>query len=82
MVLRWLRGQGSNLELLLQGQAWFRFHHLAFIWLAFIWLALVWVSLVWLALVWTERFELPTSGLRRRRASVAPRPVIARCAWY
>lgn len=24
-----LRGQGSNLGLLLQGQAWFRFHHLA-----------------------------------------------------
>ena len=25
----WLRGQGSNLDLLVQGQAWFRFHHLA-----------------------------------------------------
>ena len=25
----WLRGQGSNPELLLQSQAWYLFHHLA-----------------------------------------------------
>ena len=25
----WLRGQGSNLDLLVQSQVWFRFHHLA-----------------------------------------------------
>src|SRR5262249_2863714 len=55
----WLRGQGSNLELLLQGQAWFRFHHLAKV----------------NPLVWTERLQLPTPGFRRRRASIAPRPV-------
>ena len=30
----WLRGQGSNLDLLFQRQAWFRFHHLAWVWLA------------------------------------------------
>ena len=30
----WLRGQGSNLDLLFQRQAWFRFHHLARVWLA------------------------------------------------
>ena len=30
--LVWLRDQGSNLELLLQRQAWCRFHHLALAW--------------------------------------------------
>jgi hypothetical protein len=45
----WLRGQDSNPVLLVQSQAWFPFHYLAW--------------------VWTERFELPTSGFRRRRAS-------------
>ena len=51
---RELRGQGSNLELLVQSQVWFRS-----------------TTSHW---VWTERIELPTSGFRSRRASVALRP--------
>ena len=29
---RWLRGHGSNADLLVQGQAWYQFHHLASVW--------------------------------------------------
>ena len=60
--IEWLRGQGSNPELLLQRQAWYQFHHLARVDRS----------------VWTERFELPTSDFRSRRAPVAPRPGVVR----
>ena len=29
---RWLRGHGSNPDLLVQSQAWYQFHHLAWVW--------------------------------------------------
>ncbi len=29
---RWLRGHGSNADLLVQSQAWYQFHHLASVW--------------------------------------------------
>ena len=29
---KWLRGEGSNPDLLVQSQAWCQFHHLAFVW--------------------------------------------------
>ena len=31
-IVGWLRGHGSNADLLVQGQAWYQFHHLAMVW--------------------------------------------------
>ena len=31
-IVGWLRGHGSNADLLVQSQAWYQFHHLAMVW--------------------------------------------------
>ena len=31
-IVGWLRGHGSNADLLVQSQAWYQFHHLAWVW--------------------------------------------------